>query len=165
MSPTTLAGLDSTTDEISAPLGVIDEKLNLRVRGTYTSIRAFQPRLRSVLVSATPPGMDEKAAIDASSCCEPPAKRNRQLAAEITFGLFGIPRLVCPDCVPRQTLRFSGSKVASAAGIHPFTDVGDLFVDFVYQDLPDLLLHDVERAGVEVVSSTLERIRLMVKSG
>lgn len=66
---------------------------------------------------------------------------------------------------PRQTLRISASRAAAAAGIHPFADVGELFLDFLYQDLPELLLEDAAVVGIDVVSPALERARLLAKSG
>jgi len=79
--------------------------------------------------------------------------------------LFGVPRLPATACVPRQTLRISAGRAAKAAGLHPFTDIGDLFLEFVYQDLPDLLLRDAAIVGVEIISPEAERTRLLAKSG
>uniref|UniRef100_A0A7S4RY27 Uncharacterized protein n=1 Tax=Alexandrium monilatum TaxID=311494 RepID=A0A7S4RY27_9DINO len=83
----------------------------------------------------------------------------------IEFGTFGVPRLLRSAAVPQQTLRISAGRAAAAAGIHPYADVGDLFLEFVYQDLPDLLLRDANLAGVEIVSPAAERAKLMAKSG
>jgi len=83
----------------------------------------------------------------------------------VDFVRFCVPRLPPAAGVPRQTLRISAGRAAAAAGIHPYTDVGDLFLEFVYQDLPDLLLRDALRTGVEVISPAAERARLMSKSG
>lgn len=65
----------------------------------------------------------------------------------------------------RQILRISAGRAAAAAGIHPYTDVGELFLELLYQDLPELLLHDAALAGVEVISNADERERLLEKSG
>merc|ERR1740129_1934330 len=56
-------------------------------------------------------------------------------------------------------------REAAACGIHPYTDIGDLFLEFVYQDLPDLLLRDADAVGVTIVSPVAERARLLAKSG
>lgn len=64
-----------------------------------------------------------------------------------------------------QVLRISAGRAAAAAGIHPFADVWELFVELLYQDQPELLLMDAARAGVEVVSPVAERARLLGKSG
>lgn len=66
---------------------------------------------------------------------------------------------------PRQTLRISAGRAASAAGIHPFTDMGEFFLEMVYQDLPELLLKDSALVEVEIVSKQDERERLLEKSG
>merc|ERR1719498_395579 len=65
----------------------------------------------------------------------------------------------------RQILRISAGRAAAAAGIHPYTDVGEVFLELLYQDLPELLLHDAALAGVEVISNADERERLLEKSG
>jgi hypothetical protein len=65
----------------------------------------------------------------------------------------------------QQTLRISAGRAAAAAGIHPFTDVGELFLELVYQDLPELLIRDAAVAGVEVISGEEEKERLLEKSG
>jgi len=62
-------------------------------------------------------------------------------------------------------LRISAGRAAAAAGIHPYADVGELFLELLYQDLPEMLLRDAAVAQVEVVSQAAERERLMVKSG
>eukprot|EP00927_Polykrikos_kofoidii_P056841 TRINITY_DN5092_c0_g1_i1.p1 TRINITY_DN5092_c0_g1~~TRINITY_DN5092_c0_g1_i1.p1 ORF type:complete len:590 (+),score=105.97 TRINITY_DN5092_c0_g1_i1:262-2031(+) len=66
---------------------------------------------------------------------------------------------------PKQTLRISAGRAAAAAGIHPYADVGELFLELLYQDLPEMLLRDCALVGVEVVSAMDERTRLMAKSG
>jgi len=83
----------------------------------------------------------------------------------VELGPFGVPRLLPSAAVPHQTLRISAGRAAAAAGIHPYADVGDIFLEFVYQDLPDLLLRDAEVAGVEIVSPVAERAKLLAKSG
>lgn len=65
----------------------------------------------------------------------------------------------------RQVLRISAGRAAAAAGIHCYADVGEMFLEFLYQDLPELLLEDAAIAGVEIVSPELERARLLTKSG
>lgn len=64
-----------------------------------------------------------------------------------------------------QLLRISSGRAAAAAGIHPYADAGELFLELVYQDLPELLISDAEIAGVELVSPQVERARLLAKSG
>lgn len=64
-----------------------------------------------------------------------------------------------------QIVRISAGRAAAAAGIHPYTDVGELFLELVYQDLPELLLRDAALAGVEVISAAGEREHLLEKSG
>eukprot|EP00928_Gymnodinium_smaydae_P053415 TRINITY_DN37405_c0_g1_i1.p1 TRINITY_DN37405_c0_g1~~TRINITY_DN37405_c0_g1_i1.p1 ORF type:complete len:712 (+),score=163.07 TRINITY_DN37405_c0_g1_i1:202-2337(+) len=66
---------------------------------------------------------------------------------------------------PKQTLRISAGRAAAVAGIHPYADVGEVFLELLYQDLPELLLRDSALAGVEIVSADLERAQLMAKSG
>mmetsp|Transcript_65599 Transcript_65599/g.118175 ORF Transcript_65599/g.118175 Transcript_65599/m.118175 type:complete len:614 (+) Transcript_65599:72-1913(+) len=70
--------------------------------------------------------------------------------------------LVPPWC---RTLRISAGRAAAAAGIHCYADVGEMFLEFLYQDLPELFLEDAALAGVEVVSPAAERARLLDKSG
>jgi len=69
-----------------------------------------------------------------------------------------------PGC-PGPTLRISAGRAAAAAGIHTYADIGELFLEFVYQDQPELLIRDAALAGVEVVSPAAERVRLLAKSG
>merc|ERR1719379_2568013 len=77
-----------------------------------------------------------------------------------------VPKVVLqPPEKQQKKLRISAGKAAIAAGIHPYTDVGDLFLELLYQDLPELLLHDAALAGVEVISNADERERLLEKSG
>lgn len=64
-----------------------------------------------------------------------------------------------------QILRISAGRAAAAAGIHPFADTWEVFVELLYQDQPELLLMDAARAGIEVVSPAAERARLLSKSG
>jgi len=78
---------------------------------------------------------------------------------------FGVPPLLDKAEVPDQLLRISAGRAAAAAGIHPFTDIGEMFLEFVYQDLPDLLLRDAAVVGIEIVSPVAERARLLEKSG
>eukprot|EP00933_Yihiella_yeosuensis_P000423 TRINITY_DN10064_c4_g1_i1.p1 TRINITY_DN10064_c4_g1~~TRINITY_DN10064_c4_g1_i1.p1 ORF type:complete len:536 (-),score=134.60 TRINITY_DN10064_c4_g1_i1:301-1722(-) len=65
----------------------------------------------------------------------------------------------------QQILRISAGRAAAAAGIHCYADVGELFLELLYQDLPELLLQDAAIAGVEIVSPAAERARLLAKSG
>merc|ERR1719498_2148625 len=65
----------------------------------------------------------------------------------------------------RQILRISAGRAAAAAGIHPYADIGELFLELLYQDLPELLLHDAALAGIDVISAAEERERLLEKSG
>eukprot|EP00927_Polykrikos_kofoidii_P010940 TRINITY_DN14619_c0_g1_i1.p1 TRINITY_DN14619_c0_g1~~TRINITY_DN14619_c0_g1_i1.p1 ORF type:complete len:594 (+),score=108.36 TRINITY_DN14619_c0_g1_i1:115-1896(+) len=70
------------------------------------------------------------------------------------------------DAAPRkQLLRISAGRAAAAAGIHPYANIGELFLELVYQDLPKLLLKDCALVGVELVSAVDERTQLMAKSG
>jgi len=151
-------------------------KVNISIKGTAMSIRAFPPRLQKMLESKTELLDESKLGLE-----QPPSKRFRSeisshplsaLVDESTrefdvveIGTFKIPRLLPAASIPKQTLRISAGRAAAAAGIHPFTDVGDLFLEFVYQDLPDLLLRDAAIVGAEVVSPVAERARLMAKSG
>jgi len=139
----------------------------LSVRGARLEVRAWPARLL---------GTEVQAGGEAQGAGHPPRKRLRTEPAAARedeaegpetpeTGLFGIPRLLRSSTVPHQTLRISAGRAAAAAGIHPYTDVGDMFLEFVYQDLPDLLLRDAELAGVEVVSPVVERARLLAKSG
>lgn len=67
----------------------------------------------------------------------------------------------------RQLLRISGSKVAAVAGLNRFTDIGELFLEYLYQDLLDLYIHDVDVLGLELelISDDEHRSQLMAKSG
>lgn len=65
----------------------------------------------------------------------------------------------------RGVLRISAGRAAAVAGIHPYAEVGEIFLELLYQDLPELLLDDAKLAGVEVISPEVERERLMEKSG
>lgn len=73
--------------------------------------------------------------------------------------------------VPKSTsrrkgvLRISAGRAAAVAGIHPYAEVGEIFLELLYQDLPELLLEDAKLAGVEVISPEVERERLIEKSG
>lgn len=139
------------------------EKASVSLRGTRVDIRANPPRLCELVKRAAAHG----------ELGEPERKRRKgcsvdeevEEAVAIEIGLFGVPRLLPGAAIPRQTLRISAGRAAAAAGIHPFTDVGELFLEFVYQDLPDLLLRDAALAGVEAVSPLAERAKLMAKSG
>lgn len=137
----------------SVVVGAAAEKQSLCVRGAQINVRANPPRLR-------PKPHAEAAA-------EPSAKRQRQEddSELVDFETFQVPRLPASAGPPRQTLRISAGRAAAAAGLHPWTDVGDLFLEFVYQDLPDLLLRDALLANVQVFSPAAERARLMAKSG
>lgn len=67
--------------------------------------------------------------------------------------------------VPTQTLRISAGRASVAAGIHPYADVGEFFLELLYQDLPELLLKDCALVGAELVSTVDERARLFDQSG
>ncbi|CAK9076891.1 unnamed protein product [Durusdinium trenchii] len=73
------------------------------------------------------------------------------------------------ETVPKRStkgiLRVSAGRAAAVAGIHCYADVGEVFLELLYQDQPELLLADAQLAGVEVVSPQLERARLVEKSG
>lgn len=62
-------------------------------------------------------------------------------------------------------MRISAGRCAAVAGIHRYADVGEIFLELLYQDAPELLVEDARLAGVEVVSPQLERERLIEKSG
>jgi len=64
-----------------------------------------------------------------------------------------------------RVLRISAGRVAAAAGLHRHADPGEVFIELLYQDLPDMLLADAADAGVEIVSPQAERARLLAKSG
>lgn len=74
----------------------------------------------------------------------------------------GAPKEPKPE---EKVLRISAGRAAAAAGIHQYADVGELFLEFVYQDLGELLLQDAAQVQVEVVSPAQERARLLAKSG
>jgi len=73
----------------------------------------------------------------------------------------------------KQVLRIPGSKVAAVAGLNFFSDAADLFLEFLYQDLLELYIHDstlllgveVEAPTVEFVSDEQLRLLLMTQSG
>lgn len=79
--------------------------------------------------------------------------------------LVPVPRPCLTPETDVHQLRISAGRAASAAGLHPYTDVGEMFLEFVYQDLPELLLRDAAVAGVEVLSAQDERERLLAKCG
>ncbi|CAE7751557.1 unnamed protein product [Symbiodinium necroappetens] len=64
-----------------------------------------------------------------------------------------------------RVLRISAGRVAAAAGLHRHADPGEVFIELLYQDLPDMLLADAADASVEIVSPQTERARLLAKSG
>lgn len=70
--------------------------------------------------------------------------------------------------VPDQILRISAGRVATAAGVHPYadeSDIGDMFLELLYQDMPEVLVQDALLVGAEVVSPAAERAKLLAKSG
>lgn len=149
------------------------ENPSLRLKGT------FRMEVRGRKQEALPTDLRE----------EPAAKRTRpapEVTAEATAEAMAeaAPAEACffvPDSdeetVPRQpsltvkpteetqVLRISAGRAAAAAGIHPYADVGEMFLEFLYQDLPELLMQDAALAGVELVSPQAERARLLSKSG
>jgi len=168
----------------AAPAPASEEKVSLSLRGARIDVRANPPRLGAGAKRAAPADVVDvpSEAGGAAASGEPAAKRRKQqeeasaLQAHsadddepeiisVHFGTFSVPRLPVTASVPRQTLRISAGRAAAAAGIHPYTDIGDLFLEFVYQDLPDLLLRDAALVGVEIVSPAAERAKLMDKSG
>ena len=132
-------------------------------------MRANPPRLRistqqpSPLLTSVEEGDKE----------DRPRKRARALQEETSLevhslGSITVPRLAPSSGVPKQMLRISAGRAAAVAGIHPFMSIcelGDLFLEHVYQDMPDLLVRDAEIVGVKIVSPEAERARLMEKSG
>ena len=138
-------------DAVDGP--VKDGKRSLCVKGARIDIRADPARLQCVVGNR-------------GYVIEPLVKRQRKDHWELVdFVSFQVPRLIRSAEIPRQILRISAGRAASAAGIHPWTDMGDLFLDFVYQDLPDVLLRDAMVVGLDVVHSEAERARLLAKSG
>lgn len=71
------------------------------------------------------------------------------------------------DAKYKQVLRISGSKVAAVAGLNSFVDVGELFLEHLYQDLMELYIYDSSILGLEVelISDDELRKQLMTKSG
>eukprot|EP00971_Amphidinium_carterae_P211446 4195422-Amphidinium_carterae.1 len=53
---------------------------------------------------------------------------------ELRLGVLDVPHLPVGASIPKQTLRISAGRVAAAAGIHPYTDMGELFLELVYQE-------------------------------
>lgn len=84
---------------------------------------------------------------------------------EVSANLKPARNLQVKSLQQNQVLRISAGRAAAAAGIHPFADVWELFVELVYQDLPEMLLLDAAFAGVEIVSPAAERAHLLHKSG
>eukprot|EP00929_Paragymnodinium_shiwhaense_P038468 TRINITY_DN20313_c0_g1_i1.p1 TRINITY_DN20313_c0_g1~~TRINITY_DN20313_c0_g1_i1.p1 ORF type:complete len:558 (-),score=175.61 TRINITY_DN20313_c0_g1_i1:378-2015(-) len=162
--------IESTTS-VAPPVAAVNDKLNLRIKGTSVCIRAFPPRLQEEAKCRKGQAASEPAA-------EPAQKRLRlQEAAaeprcgssspveEVELADHSVFRLRAGAPLPAQTLRFSAGRAAKAAGIHPYTDVGELFLEFVYQDLPDVLLRDALALGVVLQDPEAERRRLLEKSG
>jgi len=67
----------------------------------------------------------------------------------------------------KQVLRIPGSKVAAVAGLNRFTDSGELFLEYLYQDMLDLYIYDVGVLGLdlELISDDEHRAQLVSKSG
>ncbi|CAJ1385456.1 unnamed protein product [Effrenium voratum] len=70
-----------------------------------------------------------------------------------------------PEPQRPKVLRISAGRAAAAAGVHCYADVGEMFLELLYQDLPELLLEDARLAGAELVAPDQERARLLAKSG
>eukprot|EP00929_Paragymnodinium_shiwhaense_P086442 TRINITY_DN46952_c0_g2_i1.p1 TRINITY_DN46952_c0_g2~~TRINITY_DN46952_c0_g2_i1.p1 ORF type:complete len:425 (-),score=103.32 TRINITY_DN46952_c0_g2_i1:410-1684(-) len=66
-----------------------------------------------------------------------------------------------------QILRIPAGKAAAIAGLSRFDDVGELFMEFLYQDLSKLYVHDAALLGLEVELVSEESVRrdLVEKSG
>eukprot|EP00931_Biecheleriopsis_adriatica_P078642 TRINITY_DN5206_c0_g1_i1.p1 TRINITY_DN5206_c0_g1~~TRINITY_DN5206_c0_g1_i1.p1 ORF type:complete len:588 (+),score=150.81 TRINITY_DN5206_c0_g1_i1:37-1764(+) len=142
---------------------------SLRLKGTTRmEVRARQHQQLPPEASAEPPAKiaktgdaeqeeaSSKAAILVEDSDEEPAAKSDGAK----------PSSASQAPTPRsQVLRISAGRAAAAAGIHCYADVGELFLELLYQDLPHLLLDDAELAGVEVVSPAAERARLLAKSG
>ncbi|OQR80819.1 hypothetical protein ACHHYP_17146 [Achlya hypogyna] len=67
--------------------------------------------------------------------------------------------------VAATKLRFSASRVASIVGLHEYGDAIEIFLEYVYQDLDDLLAVDARLLGLTLVSKDEELYNLMQKSG
>mmetsp|Transcript_66978 Transcript_66978/g.139844 ORF Transcript_66978/g.139844 Transcript_66978/m.139844 type:complete len:639 (+) Transcript_66978:109-2025(+) len=87
-------------------------------------------------------------------------QQQQQLQQAIPRGLGAPP----PPSKP-QLLRISAGRAAAAAGIHPMADIGELFVELLYQDNAEMLLQDAFLAGVQVVEPIVHRELLLEKSG
>lgn len=130
-------------------------------------------------VAATPPTSTPQSAVACSSAAPASAAQKPQ-EEQLAIRPRGMTRFEVRAYRPRegperllgtalpqtpQLLRISAGRAAAAAGIHPYADVGEVFVEFVYQDMPEMLLRDAALAGVEIVAPALERARLLEKSG
>ncbi|KAF0718614.1 Aste57867_1584 [Aphanomyces stellatus] len=62
-------------------------------------------------------------------------------------------------------LRFSASKVAAVVGLHEYGDLVEEFIEFLYQDLEELLVIDASLLQMEVTSKESELHALIRKSG
>mmetsp|Transcript_10417 Transcript_10417/g.23590 ORF Transcript_10417/g.23590 Transcript_10417/m.23590 type:complete len:584 (+) Transcript_10417:38-1789(+) len=165
--PGHLGGTQARATSSTAPASAPEppkEKLNLRLLGTQSmNVRADPPRLQRL----KPPPEDGK-----DEVTEPEAKRRKGGASPeraepqtYEFGPLAVPILPEDAAVPHQLLRISAGRMAAVAGLHPFCDIGELFMELVYQDLPDLLLRDAAAVGAQVVSPAEERAQLLSKSG
>ena len=103
----------------------LDEKLDLRPKGSSIAVRAYPPRLRDAAVElAAAVSTEEKEPSEARY------KRPRLSDPENGGGIvpFGVPPLAPEAPVPAQIVRISAGRAASASGIHPYTNEGDFFL-------------------------------------
>ena len=151
------------------------ENMSIGLRGAKIEVRANPPRLKGRTEKRSRSAPSTVDTVDVDTLPGEPAKKRSRTEAVVVekvpdehivdFPLFAVPRLPAVASVPQQTLRISAGRAAAAAGLHPFTDISDLFVEFLYQDLPDLLLRDAAIVGVEIISPEAEKASLLAKSG
>jgi len=145
----TAAALQAAGPEV--PAAVPPEELSIRLKGVRMEIRARKPPAGAKaeeVAGTTDASIDIH---DSDSDAETVGGPSKALKVAL---------LQKP-----QLLRISAGRAAAAAGIHPYADIGEIFLELLYQDQPELLMRDAAIAGIEVVSPVVERARLLAKSG
>lgn len=146
--------------EMPSEDGLLADAASLRLKGTFRmEVRNRRPKPEEVS--------------DAPEAQGSPLKRTKTLPSEaIVVSASDDEGVPAPVAATRPTspsqpqlLRISAGRAAAAAGIHRWADIGEMFLELLYQDLPGLLLEDAKLAGVEVVAPAAERARLLGKSG
>mmetsp|Transcript_26851 Transcript_26851/g.52898 ORF Transcript_26851/g.52898 Transcript_26851/m.52898 type:complete len:568 (-) Transcript_26851:138-1841(-) len=64
-----------------------------------------------------------------------------------------------------QLIRISASDVAAVCGLNPYKDISDVFMNYLYQDLTDLLRLDAKVLSLTVVTEEEAVDSLIVKTG